>query len=83
MKRINLFIVMVIILISCSQVFAQNPAFNLSAINFLYTDSLGDGYDAMTFEIIIEHTNLSVSGPFEFALGQYHFNFNSSKSRLI
>ncbi len=39
---------------------------------------MGDGYDALTFDIIIEHTNLSVSGPYEFALGQYYFNFNGS-----
>ncbi|MBK7256007.1 MAG: hypothetical protein IPI04_19385 [Ignavibacteria bacterium] len=78
MKQKSLFIAMVILMISCSKLFAQNPAFYLSAKNFLYTDSLGDGYDALTFEIIIEHTNLSVSGPFEFALGQYYFNFNSS-----
>ena len=78
MKRISLIIVIVIYLFSCSQVFAQNPAFNLSAKNFQYSDSLGDGFDALTFDITIEHTNLGVSGPFEFALGQYYFNFSSS-----
>ena len=78
MKQKCLFMSMVIFMISCSQLFAQNPAFNLSAKNFLYTDSLGDGFDALTFDITIEHTNPGVSGPYEFALGQYYFNFNGS-----
>ncbi|MBK7254244.1 MAG: hypothetical protein IPI04_10085 [Ignavibacteria bacterium] len=41
-------------------------------------DSPGDGIDAMTFDIVIEHTNLAASGPFEFALGQYYFNISSA-----
>ncbi|MBS1551013.1 MAG: hypothetical protein JST15_02960 [Bacteroidetes bacterium] len=53
------------------------PTFNLTASNFQYTDSIGTGgfgYDALTFDIYILHTNLAQSGPFEFALGQYYFN---------
>ena len=80
MKRKNLFIVIVIYLISCSQLFAQNPAYNLSAKNFLYSDSTGNGIDALTFDIVIEHTNLASSGPFEFAIGQYYFNIDGSSS---
>ena len=30
--------------------------------------NIGCGYDAMTFDIYIEHTNIGYSGPFEFAL---------------
>ncbi|MBS1551014.1 MAG: hypothetical protein JST15_02965 [Bacteroidetes bacterium] len=54
------------------------PTFNLTATNFQFTDSLGDGDDAMTFDIMILHTNLAQSGPFEFALGQYYFNFDAA-----
>jgi hypothetical protein len=57
---------------------ADNPAYNLLATNFTYTDSLGDGIDAMTFDIVIEHVNLATSGPFEFALGQYYFNIDAA-----
>ncbi|MBS1551017.1 MAG: hypothetical protein JST15_02980 [Bacteroidetes bacterium] len=54
------------------------PTFNLTATNYQFTDSLGDGYDAMTFDIMILHTNLGQSGPYEFALGQYYFNFDGA-----
>jgi len=57
------------------------PTFNLTAKNFVYTDSIGTGgaaYDAMTFDIYIEHTNAGASGQFEYALGQYYFNVNSA-----
>jgi len=57
---------------------AQNPTYNLSAKNFVLTDSLGDGNDAFTFDIFIEHTNVGASGPFEFALGQYYFNIDAT-----
>jgi hypothetical protein len=57
---------------------ADNPAYNLMAVNFAYSDSLGDGVDAMTFDIVIEHVNLATSGPFEFALGQYYFNIDAA-----
>lgn len=59
---------------------AVNPTFNLIAKNFTMTDSIGTGgisYDAMTFDLVIEHTNLANSGPFEYALGQYYFNLSS------
>ena len=77
----NLLFVLVLIIfaaVAVNKATAQNPAFNLSAKNFQFTDSTDDGIDAMTFDIVIEHTNLGVSGPFEFALGQYYFNINSS-----
>jgi len=74
-------IVTVNFLFACSKAKAVNPNFNLIAKNFTMTDSIGTGgisYDAMTFDFIIEHTNLANSGPFEYALGQYYFNINSS-----
>ena len=46
---INLF---VLFFSDCST--AQNPTYNLSAKNFVLTDSLGDGNDAFTFDIFIE-----------------------------
>ncbi|MBK7446816.1 MAG: hypothetical protein IPJ45_12525 [Ignavibacteria bacterium] len=82
MKKIfTLFISFIILVFFSNNIFAQNPTFNLTAKNFIYTDSIGTGgvsYDALTFDIYIEHTNIGVSGPFEFALGQYYFNINSA-----
>lgn len=80
--RIFIFsIATVIFFFACSKAKAVNPAFNLIAKNFTMTDSIGTGgisYDAMTFDLIIEHTNLADSGPFEYALCQYYFNVSSS-----
>ncbi|MBK6538128.1 MAG: hypothetical protein IPG09_10230 [Ignavibacteria bacterium] len=43
------------------------------------TDSIGTGgNDAVSFDLFIEHTNVGVSGPFEFALGQYYFNIDAT-----
>ena len=82
MKKIFTLIISFIILVLFSNIiFAQNPTYNCTAKNFIYTDSIGTGgvsYDALTFDIYIEHTNVGVSGPFEFALGQYYFNVNSA-----
>ncbi len=77
----NLLFVSVFIFIAAfavNKATAQNPAYNLSAKNFQFLDSAGDGIDAMTFDIVIEHTNLAVSGPFEFAIGQYYFNIDGA-----
>lgn len=71
----------VIFLLAFSKAKAVNPTFNLKAKNFTITDSIGTGgtnYDAMTFDLVIEHTNLADSGPYEHALGQYYFNLSSS-----
>lgn len=82
MKRLfTAFFLFLLYLLSFNVALAQNPTCNLTARNFVYTDSIGTGgagYDALTFDIYIEHTNLGVSGPFEFALGQYYFNVNSA-----
>ncbi|MBK7256005.1 MAG: hypothetical protein IPI04_19375 [Ignavibacteria bacterium] len=80
MNKNLLFVLALIIFaaVAAKNVTAQNPAYNLSAKNFQFLDSAGDGIDAMTFDIVIEHTNLAVSGPFEFALGQYYFNVSGA-----
>ncbi|MFZ1460628.1 MAG: hypothetical protein WAU38_07490, partial [Ignavibacteria bacterium] len=79
MKRLFIaFFLFLSFLLSLNVASAQTqPTFNLTAKNFVYTDSIGTGgaaYDAMTFDIYIEHTNAGASGPFEYALGQYYFN---------
>ena len=78
MKKIfTLFLEVLIAMFFSFNLYAIQPTFNLSAINFQFTDSIGTGgvsYDAMTFDIYIHHSNLGSSGPFEFALGQYYFN---------
>ena len=80
-KTAKLFFSLLFVVFVVNMANAQNPTYNLSARNFVFTDSIGTGGvsdDAMTFDIYIEHTNVGVSGPFEFALGQYYFNLNSA-----
>ena len=78
-KTAKLFFSLLFVVFVVNMANAQNPTYNLSVRNFIFTDSIGAGDDdAMTFDINIEHTNVGVSGPFEFALGQYYFNFNSA-----
>ena len=82
MKKIIIFSVLFLsAFLSLNIASAYNPAFNLTARNFIYTDSIGAGggaFDAITFDIYIEHTNIGSSGPFEFSLGQYYFNINGA-----
>lgn len=80
MKRTStVFIAMIITIFALRTANAVNPAFTLTAKNFVYTDSIGqDGIDAMKFDIYLLHTNAGASGPFEFALGQYFFNINGA-----
>ncbi len=79
MKRtITLLSIAMFVLLFTNFAKSQNPTYNLSAKNFQCSDSLGDGGDALTFDIVIEHTNLGASGPFEFALGQYYFNIDAA-----
>ncbi|MBK8383913.1 MAG: T9SS type A sorting domain-containing protein [Ignavibacteria bacterium] len=76
-KTGKLFFTLLFVVFAMNFATAQNPTFTLTATNFEYTDSIGTGGfsdDAMTFDIRILHTNPGVSGPFEFALGQYYFN---------
>ena len=77
-KTGKLFFTLLFVVFVANMANAQNPTFTLTAGNFQFTDSIGTpGHtsdDAMTFDIRILHTNPGVSGPFEFALGQYYFN---------
>ncbi len=80
MKRtFTVFITMLITAYALNSANAVQPAFTLTAKNFVYTDSIGlDGIDAMKFDIYLLHTNTGASGAFEFALGQYYFNINGA-----
>ncbi len=80
MKRlITLVAIFLNILFHLNSASAVNPAFNLKATNFVFTDSIGNGgYDQMQFDIVILHTNLISSGTFEYALGQFYFNLSST-----
>ena len=74
-------VIVLFFLLSLNFAFCQNPTFNLTARNFQYSDSLGTGgfgFDAVTFDICIQHTNYQDSGPFEFIFGQYFFNVNKA-----
>lgn len=53
-----------------------NPLYQLTAKNIQIQDFLDAGSNIMTFDIYIYHTNEDQSGPFEFAAGQYYFDFN-------
>ena len=80
-KTAKLFFTLLFVVFVINMANAQNPTYNCTAKNFVFTDSIGTGGvsdDAMTFDIMIEHTNVGVSGPFEFALGQYYFNVNNA-----
>lgn len=78
-KTYIIFNILFLHVIAFSYSIAQTPAFNLRAMNFVYTDSIGlNGIDALKFDLYIQHTNPGVSGPFEYALGQYYFNINGA-----
>ncbi|MBK7157073.1 MAG: hypothetical protein IPH77_00575 [Ignavibacteria bacterium] len=54
----NLLFVSVFIIIAAfavNKATALNPTYNLSAKNFQFLDSAGDGIDAMTFDILNSH----------------------------
>ena len=76
-KSLHIFLALFLVVFAMKIVNAQQPTFDLTVTNFQYTDSIGTGGygdDAVTFDIMIEHTNPETSGPFEFALGQYYLN---------
>ena len=59
-KTAKLFFSLLFVVFVVNMANAQNPTYNLSARNFVFTDSIGTGGvsdDAMTFDIYIEHTN--------------------------
>ncbi|MBL0109328.1 MAG: hypothetical protein IPP52_19165 [Ignavibacteria bacterium] len=60
-KTGKLFFTLLFVVFAMNFATAQNPTFTLTASNFEFTDSIGTGGfsdDAMTFDIMILHTNL-------------------------
>lgn len=54
-----------------------NPLYEMIARNIqIFNSSPLGSTPEIIFDIYIYHTNLAQSGPFEFAAGQYYFNFN-------
>ncbi|MBK8382801.1 MAG: hypothetical protein IPL16_13125 [Ignavibacteria bacterium] len=73
MKNITKIAVIIItIFISLNFSKADNPAYTLSAQNFVLTAP-----NILDFDIYIKHTNPGVS-TFEFAIAEYSFNINAS-----
>lgn len=72
MKKVSLLLALIIFtkFIFSNISFSQTPTYTLTATNFIRSAS-----DSLTFEIRILHTNPSI-GIFNFALGQYFFDFN-------
>ena len=56
---------------------AQLQAFKLGIVNLEYRDTLGGTNNVLHFDIVLQHINEEVSGPFEYFTGQYFMNFNS------
>ncbi len=73
MKNImKLTVILITIFISLNFCKADNPAYTLTAQNFVLTAP-----NILDFDIYIKHTNPSVS-TFEFAIAEYSFNINAS-----
>ncbi|MBX7043629.1 MAG: hypothetical protein K1X85_12090 [Ignavibacteria bacterium] len=70
-------IAIALLMASVSTSFSQNPAYNLVAKNFTLGDSL-TLHDMIKFDIYLIHTNAPTV--FEYAGGQYMFNFNTGIS---
>lgn len=62
-----------ILLALIEPLYSQNPTYNLRAMNFEYK-SITYPYDAIEFDIYLEHTNPPIE--FVYAGGQFFFNFN-------
>ncbi|MBK6773002.1 MAG: hypothetical protein IPG78_12920 [Ignavibacteria bacterium] len=73
MKNITkLTVIIITIFISLNFCKADNPAYTLTAQNFVLTAP-----NILDFDIYIKHTNPGVS-TFEFAIAEYSFNYNAS-----
>lgn len=55
-----------------------NPLYQLRVTNIQRGDETDSDENSLFFDIFIYHTNLSDSGPFEFAAGRYYLKFNPS-----
>jgi hypothetical protein len=74
----NTILTTVTIILSLSKVsFSQNPTFELRATNFT---PLNQVTNAIEFDITLKWTNPGVAPNFEYAGGQYFFNFNAGIS---
>lgn len=59
-----------------------NPLYEMRVSNITLTGSSPTGLNTILFDIYIHHTNLPESGPFEYAAGEYYFNFNPAIASL-
>jgi hypothetical protein len=79
-KLYYLFSLLLTLLILSSESTAQFQAFKLGIVNLQYRDTLGGTNNVLHFDIVLQHINEEVSGPFEYIGGQYFMNFNSEIS---
>lgn len=59
-----------------------NPLYEMRVRNIEVTGSSPTGLNTIQFDIFIQHLNLPESGPFEYAAGEYYFNFNPAIASL-
>jgi hypothetical protein len=69
---VSVFILFVVLCIQNVSV-AQNPTYALTAKNFDRSAP-----DSLTFEVYVLHTNAGAVPVYQYALGQYFFNFNTN-----
>ena len=55
---------------------AQLQSYRLGTNNFRYADTLSGTHNILYFDIVLQHTNPDVSGPFVYGSAQYFLNFN-------
>jgi hypothetical protein len=75
-NKLFYFLLFIVFLFSFNISSAQLQAYRLGAINFHYGDTLGGTHNVLYFDIVLQHTNAEVSGPFDYAAAQYFFTFN-------
>ncbi|MEO8447228.1 MAG: hypothetical protein ABI528_07010, partial [bacterium] len=71
MKTIYRFIIIFSFLLLNNISYAQLPAYNLGVRNMYYGDTLGGTKNMLFFDIVMQHTNQSISGPFLYGIAQY------------
>ena len=80
-RKLFLLISFSVFLISSSfsqdrQIRLVNPLYELRVSNFQISGASASDFNSVTFDFMIQHTNLPDSGPFEFSAGQYYLSFN-------
>ncbi|MEZ4824018.1 MAG: fibronectin type III domain-containing protein [Ignavibacteria bacterium] len=79
MKKLYYLITLLLtLLIFSNHSTAQQQAFKLGIINLQYRDTLGGTNNVLHFDIVMQHINEEISGPFEYITAQYFMNFNSA-----